>query len=157
MRLLPAQFTGQPGLRQTPVPQHALLRDLQNGSRLLHAQPPEEAQFHHARLARIDLGERIERLVHSHDIRVRFRRGHPSLLQRDPGSAAAALGGLAGAGMVHQDAAHDLGAGGQEMRTVVPVGPPGVDQPQVGFIDERRGLECVARRLGRHVVLGDPV
>lgn len=62
---------------------------------------------------------------------------------------------MAATGIVHQDAAHDLGAGGHEMRTVQPVRALAVDQVQEGFVYQRCGLERVALRLCRHVVLGD--
>jgi hypothetical protein len=62
-----------------------------------------------------------------------------------------------GAPDVDQDAPHELGRDGEEVRAVVPVDPAGVDQPHVGFADEGRRLERVPRALAPHVVVGQAV
>ena len=51
--------------------------------------------------------------------------------------------------MVHENAPHDASGNGQEMRAVLP-GNIGIDQAQVGFIDERRRLQAVPGTLSGH-------
>ena len=46
--------------------------------------------------------------------------------------------------MVDQDAAHDAGRDGKEMRAVLPIDAGGVDQPKIRLVDERSGLVAVA-------------
>src|SRR5262249_945711 len=51
-------------------------------------------------------------------------------------------------GMLHQDAAHGLGTGGEEMAAMVPlVAVGGADEPEVGFVNESGRLQGVAGRL----------
>jgi hypothetical protein len=59
--------------------------------------------------------------------------------------------------MVHKDMTHDPRASGEEVGAIHPSGALGIDQVQVRFVDERRGLERLARRLSRHVMFGDAV
>src|SRR5205823_6102090 len=64
--------------------------------------------------------------------------------------AAVLLPALA-AGGVHEDAAHGLGGGGEEVPAALPaVLVGGADQAEVGFVDQGGGLEGVAGRLGGH-------
>ena len=63
-----------------------------------------------------------------------------------PPSPAALLPPFA-AGVLNQDAPHGLGRGSEEVFAVLPVILPGADQPQVGFVNEGRGLERLARSL----------
>ena len=46
-----------------------------------------------------------------------------------------------------QDAAHDCGAHCQKVRPVLPLHPPYVDQPEVSFVHQDRGLDRVLRAL----------
>ena len=46
--------------------------------------------------------------------------------------------------MIDEDAAHDAGRDGKEVRAVLPIDAGGIDQPQVGLVDERGGLVAVA-------------
>ena len=56
------------------------------------------------------------------------------------------------AGAFDEDAPHGLGRGGEEVAAAVPVlGPVPTDQPQVGLVDQGRGLEGLAGLL-----LGQP-
>ena len=59
--------------------------------------------------------------------------------------------------MVHENAPHDASGNGQEMRAVLPRNIFGIDQPQVGFIDERRRLKAVPGTLSCHAPSRDLV
>jgi hypothetical protein len=63
--------------------------------------------------------------------------------------------GQPGTGVVHEDAAHDAGGHGEEMRAVLPRDGLRIDQPQIGLVDERRRLDTVSRTLVSHVTPGD--
>ena len=52
-----------------------------------------------------------------------------------------ALGGGLTAGVVDEDAAHQARGDAVEVRAALPVDLRGVDQPQIGFVDQRGGLE----------------
>src|SRR5215472_566589 len=64
---------------------------------------------------------------------------------------------IAGASTVGEDAAHHARRDGEEMSTVLPVDLRTVNQLQVNFIHQRRGLQRVVRLFPAHVVLGEPV
>src|SRR5262249_30679086 len=51
---------------------------------------------------------------------------------------------------VHQNPAHRLGGGGKKVPTAVPtVSVVGIDQPDVRFMNQSGGLQCLARLLLR--------
>src|SRR5688572_13086606 len=55
--------------------------------------------------------------------------------------------------VVDEDAAHGLRRCRHEMGAVLPVNALVIDQPQVGFVDQGRGLQAVAGALAPHVVV----
>ena len=48
------------------------------------------------------------------------------------------------ASVIHQDAPHQLSRDRKEVRAVLPLNVARVDQPQIGLIDQRRGLQRYA-------------
>jgi hypothetical protein len=75
------------------------------------------------------------------------RHRYVDLVEIDPDGAPAALVAAPRAGMIDEDAAHGPRCDGHEVGAVLE-GNVGVDQPDVGFVDERAGLECVVGALG---------
>ena len=59
--------------------------------------------------------------------------------------------------MVHENAPHDASGNRQEMRPVLPRNIFGIDQPQIGFVDERRRLKAVPGTLSCHAPSRDLV
>ena len=59
--------------------------------------------------------------------------------------------------VIHEDAAHDASRHRKEVCTVAPRDILRVDQPEIGLVDEDRGLEAVTRALSRHAALRDLV
>src|SRR4051794_17713542 len=55
---------------------------------------------------------------------------------------------------VDEDAAHHLRRRGKEVRTVLPVSPVDIYQPQKRLVDESRAFERVARAFVSHVPSG---
>ena len=66
------------------------------------------------------------------------------LVERDAVQRAAALLVLAGPGEVHEHAPHQARGHREEVRAVLPLDAPDINQPEVDLVDERRG----ARRSG---------
>ena len=58
--------------------------------------------------------------------------------------------------MIDEDAAHDGGRDGEEVRAVAPLHAPLIDEPQVALVHERGGLERVLASLAAHGALGVP-
>ena len=61
--------------------------------------------------------------------------------------------GVVATRVVDEDAAHCLRRCRHEMGAVLPVHALVIDQPQVGFVDQGRGLQAVAGALAPHVVV----
>jgi hypothetical protein len=79
-----------------------------------------------------------------------LRRPHHRLgnIQVNTPPLAAMFVPLLAAGVLHRDAAHGLGTGGEEMAAMIPVvATGGADEPEVGFVNESRWLQGVPRRL----------
>ena len=55
--------------------------------------------------------------------------------------------GVSAPRMVYEDATHHLGGDREEMRAVLPTDPILVDQPQIGFVNERGRLQGVVAPL----------
>jgi hypothetical protein len=123
--------------------------------RLLHAHPAEVAQFDDLRLAWIEPGQFVKRIVQRHQ-RSRFRRRKDqALIEREHVRAAAALPPAQLARVIHQDMPHQPRGHAQELRPVLPVHLRLVHQLEIGLVHQRGGLQGVALPLHPHVAVGD--
>ena len=129
---------------------------LQNFGGLLHAQAAEEAQLDHLRFARCPLRQRVQRIVEGHEIIGAIGAEDGLGVERDMLGVRAALDVVAPR-MVDEDAAHRLRRHRKEMGAVLPLHALVVDQPHVGFVDQRRRLQAVAGALALHVVVRQAV
>ncbi len=121
---------------------------------LVDLQPDKVAQLHQLRLAFIRGRQLLQRLIQREQV-VR-------LVRRDSGHVdAVQLGALEISAVTHrqlppraidQNAPHRLGGGAEEMR---PVFKRLVAQTQPRFVNQRGGLERVARILAGHLGAGD--
>src|SRR5690625_2306371 len=97
--------------------------------------------------------EFLECAVEVEEIRLEggFGYRHPRL-EGYPDGIAATLLGCAAPGVVDQDVAHRTGDEGAELRGLegLELGPPA--DPQIGFVDEGRGLEGVSRPFVAEVI-----
>lgn len=125
---------------------------------VLQGETAEEPEFHDPALARVESLEGPERIVERHEIRIGYHRGHlVGMGQRDAEAGALPAKAAALARHVNQDPAHDLASDREEMGAILPAGPLPGRQAQVRFVDERRGLEQVARPLPAHLPYRHPV
>jgi len=77
--------------------------------------------------------------------------------QRHLMCAASTLLGEMLAGVVDEDAAHELGGDAVELCSVLPGRVPLIDETHVRFVDERRRLQCVPVVLASHGRGGTPM
>jgi hypothetical protein len=106
--------------------------------------------------ARIDLFERVEGFIQRQQIVGRLRRDNVSFVDLQQLWIVAALACAATARSIDEDLPHQPRGDGVEMRAILPLETPDVQQPQVGFVDECRGLQRLARALVRHLSFGQP-
>ena len=59
--------------------------------------------------------------------------------------------------VIDENAAHDARGHREKVRAVLPHDILGVDEPEIGLVDEYRCLKAVTRTLSRHAALRDPV
>ena len=78
------------------------------------------------------------------------------LIHRHTDLPAAAFGALFAARVIYQNVAHDLGGQGEEVRFVLPVNRILTGQLQIGFVDERGGLQGMLRAFGLKLPCGYP-
>ena len=77
------------------------------------------------------------------------------LLERNLTRATAALGISMPARVVDQDTSHYLRRDGEEVGPIGPLYVPLVYEPNVGLVDQGRGLQCVAFTLPDHVAASE--
>jgi hypothetical protein len=100
-------------------------------------------------------GEALERILERDQIDLGRLGGELDETQRHALATARALGGAAVAGVVHEDAAHHVRGDADELRAVPPIDATLVDEPEVGFVHERCGLERVTAALFAEEVGGE--
>ena len=93
--------------------------------------------------------------MHGEQLIVRRGRGNIQFICVHALHSRAAFDGQAAAGAIHEDAAHGLGGGGEEMLAPLPGALVGAGHLEPGFMHERGGLEGVLVRLARQPVRGD--
>src|ERR1700719_4393829 len=142
---LPAHLAREPRLRQIPIPVHPLWRNTKNQCNLAGCEATEVTHLNHPRYARIKLGTLFQRFVQPDDLRFQFRRNHQTFVEIDGPHSPATFRAATRSGMLNQNTAHDFRNDGEELRSLLPVHLPYVDQPQVRFMHERG---CLDRVLG---------
>ncbi len=120
-------------------------------------QAAEELQLDYLGLPRVDGCQRRQGVIQRHKIGGRFVGNHEGFVQCGLVHAATVLLISARTGEVNQNTAHELGRKGEEMGTVLPPHLTRVDEPQIGFVDQCRRLQCMAGPLAGHVVAREAV
>ena len=139
------EATVQPGARDLPVALDRRARGALGVRDVVEGQPAEKSQLHHAALARIERRQLGQRRVQIEEVdvwRVVVRDG---AVERQARPSAGPFGHLAPPGVIYQDPAHHLGRQGEEMRSILPIGVPLVDESEVRLVDQRRRLQQVPR------------
>src|SRR5215475_451876 len=151
IRLSLADRMAQPGFCLPPFALNRAGRHFQNLGHFFRSQPAKELHLNDPAFALIHSRQLPQRLIQRHQFRGPLLGRHRGLVQRHLLRPAATLGILAPSRVVHQDAPHQLRSDPEEVRPVLPVDTLLFDQPQVGFVDQGRGLQRVAGTLPPHV------
>ncbi len=101
-------------------------------------------------LAGVELGETVESIVEAGEIDIGRGgvEGRSELFGDADGDGAAA-------GFIDEDAAHEEGGDGEEVRAVLPGDGGLVEEAEVGFMDEGGGLEGSGWGMAAHVGAGE--
>lgn len=144
----------EPDSGESPIALNGAWSDADDGANLLHGETAEVSELDDFGLAGILLLEPGERFIEQRDLVETLGRDGELVLQLDAFHLSAALIGVAGAGVVDEDAAHDVGGEADEMGAVVPVDVL-LDQAEVGFIDQGGRLQGVVGALAAHAGVRD--
>jgi len=102
------------------------------------------------RLSRVDAGKGLHGQIERDQVFISLAANHGGILQRDMRSAGSAFK-VAPPCVVNQNSPHELGGNGKEMGAILPAHALVIDEPQVGFVNQSRGLQGVAGALPAHV------
>jgi hypothetical protein len=140
------QFAPEPGPGMPEIAMHGGFGDPERLAGFEASEPAEVAQLDDPRLTRIEHLEAFHGGVERKDrYRVRVGRGDGAG-EGDVLPVAAAFERMFAARVLDQDPAHHARRDAEEMRAILPVHIR-VDEPQIGFMDQRRGLERMSLGL----------
>ena len=131
----------QPGFCQRPFPHDGARRYFENLCCLFDAETSKETELDDLTFAWVQRGQAVECVIDGHHFGGTFRRNHSDFLQRHILNAPSALEVATVASVVNQDAAHQLGGNAKELRAVLPAHPSLIDEAEIGFVDQHRGLQ----------------
>ena len=136
----------QPGLCVRPEPVGGPGGDAEHFRARRQREPREVAELDQLGRGRVVRRQPRQRLVEGDDVLVGLRGSDLDFADVVSDHAAAALVRLAPPGRLHQDAAHGLGGGAEEVAAVFPAPPRRLarrvaDEPHVRFMHQRRRLE----------------
>ena len=133
----------EPGSGVSPFLASEVHGDAKGSRNVLVTEPGELPKFHHPGRDGVFNHKAIQCLVESEKVVIRFRADLVDEVDSTQ-TTAALQPGLAPC-RLHQDSPHRLGGRGEEVAAAVPVlGLLHVHQPQVGFMNQCRRLECMA-------------
>ena len=150
--LTPRQVGREPGPRVRPPGVGGARGDAEIVGRFAEGSTAEVTQAHELGHPRVDRGQSVEGLVDREDVVIGVASGKAVQVDRHL-PPRPALGCHAGAGVVNEDSPHGLGGGGEEVAAAVELLIS--DQPQVGFVNQRGGVEGVAGGFGGHARGGE--
>lgn len=148
------EFAEEEDAGEGPVAFDGAGRDVEEGGNLFDGEAAEVAQLDDLALAGVEVFEAEEGFIEEDDVVEFFGGDGEVVVELDALEVAIALQGVVGAGVVDQDAAHDVGGDGDEVLAVVPLGVF-AGEAEVGFVDEGGGLEGVVGALAAHVGGGE--
>ena len=139
-----------------PVAHHGGGRDLEHVGGLVHVESAEEAHLDDLRFARIELRQRVHRVIERDQVRGPVAPHQGGLVQRDMRHATSAFE-IVAPRVLHQNAPHHLRRHREEMGAILPLHALIAHEAHVRLIHQRRRLQAMAGTLAPHVAARQPV
>jgi len=146
----------EPDAGEGPVALDGAGRDVEDLSDLFDREAAEVAELDDAGLAGVVGGEAGEGLIDGGDFFEAVGRNGEVVVHLDAVEAAGATLGIVLACVVNEDLTHDVGGKADKVGAAVPV-DVFASEAEIGFVDERGGLESVVGALATHIGLGESV
>ena len=137
----------QPGFRDGPVALHRRGRDVEGIRRFGDVEAGEVAQLDDAAQSLVEGVQLGQRLVEREDVYDCALRADGDIVEPEHRDALSALLCVPPPRVVDQDLAHQPRRHSEEMRAVAQCQPIETHEPDVRLVHERRGLQCMVRRL----------
>jgi hypothetical protein len=147
----------EPHAGERPVALDGAGSDAEDRGDLFDGEATEVAHLDDLGLARVELLEAGEGIFKKEDLGGSFLGDGEAFVEVDADLFASAHGGVALAGVVDEDAAHDVGGEADEVSVVLPLDIFLLGDTEVGLVDEGGGLESVVAALAAHIALGEAV
>ena len=146
----------KPGAGVGPVALGGGRGNVERGGRFFNRHADKVPELDEVGFRRINGGEFFQGVVDGEQLVILPRGGHRQVRNVHAVLAATVTQGAFAAGVVDEDAAHGFGGGGKEMRPVLPARVGLANEAQVGFVDERGGLQRLPGRFVRHLLGSQP-
>ena len=137
----------QPRARRLPFALNGSARDGQGVANLLERQARKKTHLCNAALSRVEQREIGERRVQIKQVHVWRMADRGVIVDHDARPLTGTFRHHPAPGVIDQNPAHQLGCDREELRPVTPVGLPLIDEPEIGLVHKRRGLQDVSRAL----------
>jgi hypothetical protein len=126
------------------------------GLPLLYMQTTEIAQFDDLPLLGVNPLQQVERVIQRHHVHLLGSGQFPGVFDTNRRLPATALGPVAGARIVDEDLAHQVGGHGQKLYLAIPAGLALGGHAEPGLVDQRRRLQRVVGPLAAQTARGEP-
>src|SRR5919197_17488 len=126
----------EPSLRHAPLAHHRSGRQLQGLCRFLDAQSAEETQLDNPAFPLVNGRQTSQRVVQRDQVCGLLLSDDCPLIERHLVRAPSPLSVLMTAGVIDEDASHQLRGDGEEVCTVLPVHVFLIDQPEIRFVNK---------------------
>ena len=133
----------EPRFGQSPITHHGDRRHSQRFGRLFNAQPSKIPQFSDPAFTLIERRQNSQSIIQSNQVfRSLIRHGQP-LIKRHSQLSTTAFCVVPLASIVNQNHPHHLGCHGEEVSAVPPAHLSFIDQLQIRFVYQVRGLQSM--------------
>ena len=131
--------------------------DVEGEGGFIEGEAAEEAEFDDFGFAGVLEGEGVEGVVEGFEVTATGGGEADDFVEAEFFRAGAAFDAVAFADLIDEDLAHEMGGDAEEVGAAFPVGESLGDEAEVGFVDERGGLEGGHVALTAEVTIGQAV
>ena len=145
----------EPDARSSPFAFCGGGRDVDHTRGFFDGEATEKAELDDLALARIERSETLHGVIEGQQIEFWFAGDGGGLVDHQSDGVSAALGRGTPSGVIDEDLPHHLRGHGEKVDAVLPIHGVTACEAQVGFVDQGRGLKCMAPALTGQTASGN--